>query len=419
MRKFIFLLLLLLPFVAMAQTERSIEIDASSFAPVQTDAISGVAIDKIGKDRSNRECARIKMRINRMTAAEIGELSVRPIGGNVEIMRCVVASEGDGLIIEMTAKQPTRFYITHPKYGNSNEVSFNLEGGKEYRVNAELRLLYTIVVTSDFDNVEVYVDGVYKGVTDSEYRLYVSDITPGEHKIKLQQGSLEAEQILDSDDYSGEGIEEFQHRGGSPGGARPKIFTRYEDKEWLVKFRAKHDSKRIGLDEYSYSLLAKECGIVMPETRLFEDKYFGVERFDRTPSGKLHVVSIAGLIGADYRMPSIDYSHIFQVCAALTHSVAELWRVYRLMVFNYLIENKDDHAKNFAFIYHDDEWHFSPAYDLLPSDGMNGYHTTSINDNIEPTRDDLLVVAVKAGLNKKEAEVIYSEIEEKVKKFCK
>ena len=89
------------------------------------------------------------------------------------------------------------------------------------------------------------------------------------------------------------------------------------------------------------------------------------------------------------------------------------------MAFNFLIENKDDHAKNFAFIYRDDEWHFSPAYDLLPSDGMNGYHTTSINDSIEPTKDDLLAVAVKTGLTKKEAEVIYSEIEEKVKKFCK
>ena len=174
----------------MAQSERSIEIDASSFAPVQTDAISGVAIDKIGKDRSNRECARIKMRINRMTAAEIGELSVRPLGGNVEIMRCVVASEGNGLIIEMTAKEPTRFYITHPKYGDSNEVSFHLSGGKEYRVNAELRLQHTIVVASNFANVEVYVDGVYKGVTDSNYMLSIADVTPGEHRIKLQQGSL-------------------------------------------------------------------------------------------------------------------------------------------------------------------------------------------------------------------------------------
>ena len=103
-----------------------------------------------------------------------------------------------------------------------------------------------------------------------EFRPDKSVVSKQEY-ADFEKLALDAEQILDSDDYTGEGIEEFQYRGGSPGGARPKIFTRYEDKEWLVKFRAKHDSKRIGRDEYSYSLLAKECGIVMPETRLFED----------------------------------------------------------------------------------------------------------------------------------------------------
>lgn len=228
----------------------------------------------------------------------------------------------------------------------------------------------------------------------------------------FEQLALEAEHILDSDDYNGAGIDEFQQRGGSPCGARPKIFARHEGCEWLVKFRAKRDPKHIGRDEYNYSLLAKECGIEMPETRLFEDKYFGVKRYDRTPSGKVHTVSVAGLVGADYRMPSIDYLHIFQVCAALTHSIAELWRVYRLMVFNYLIENRDDHAKNFAFIYRDSQWRLSPAYDLLPSDGINGYHTTTINDSIEPTKDDLMVVATKAGLNRREAENIFLAMQE-------
>lgn len=152
---------------------------------------------------------------------------------------------------------------------------------------------------------------------------------------------MESEQILDSEDYTGEGIGEFQYRGGSPSGARPKIFTRYDGKEWLVKFREKRDSKRIGLNEYRYSLFAKKCGIEMSEIRLFEDKYFGMERFDCTSNGKLHLVSVAGLIGADYQIPSIDYAHIFQVCAALTHSVAEMWKVYRLMAFNYLIDNED------------------------------------------------------------------------------
>ena len=224
------------------------------------------------------------------------------------------------------------------------------------------------------------------------------------------QLALEAEQILSSEEYNGTGIEEFQHRGGSPGGARPKVFTRYEGKEWLVKFQAKGDPESIGATEYRYSLLAKECGVEMPETRLFEGKYFGVERFDRTPNGKLHVVSMAGLLCADYRIPSIDYSHIFKVCAALTHSVGELWKLYRLMVFNYLIGNKDDHAKNFDFIYRDGEWRFAPAFDLLPSDGMNGYHTTSIHDSIEPTKADLIAVAANAGLDKEEADDVFERM---------
>ena len=235
--------------------------------------------------------------------------------------------------------------------------------------------------------------------------------------VDFEKLALEAEQILGNEDYSGKGIEEFQYRGGSPGGARPKIFTRYDGKEWLVKFRAKNDSERIGAEEYNYSLLAKKCGIEMPETRLFEGKYFGVERFDRTPKGKLHVISMAGLVGADYRLPSIDYAHIFQACAMLTHNVAELWKVYRLMVFNYLIGDKDDHAKNFAFIYRDGDWHFSPAYDLLPSDGINGYKTTSINDRIEPSKEDLFAVAVKAGLDKREAVGIFEKMQEECLKI--
>ena len=248
-----------------------------------------------------------------------------------------------------------------------------------------------------------------------EFRPDNSVVSKQEY-ANFEKLALDAEQILDSEDYTGEGIDEFQYRGGSPGGARPKIFTRYEGKEWLVKFRAKRDSKRIGIEEYNCSLLAKKCRIEMPETKLFEDKYFGVERFDRTPNGKLQIVSVAGLVGADYRLPSIDYNHIFQVCAALTHSIAELWKVYRLMVFNYLIENKDDHAKNFAFIYRDNDWHFAPAYDLLPSDGINGFRTTSINDSIEPTKEDLFAVAVKSGLDRKTVEEVFERMESIIKK---
>jgi len=226
--------------------------------------------------------------------------------------------------------------------------------------------------------------------------------------------SNETRKILENDDYQGESIEGLYQKGGSPGGARPKIFTNYKGKEWLVKFRALSDPKDIGIIEYNYSLLAKKCGIEMPETILFENQFFGVQRFDRTESGKLHVVSVAGLLNADYRIPCLDYLSIFQLCQSLTRNEGEMWRLYRLMVFNYLIGNKDDHAKNFAFILQNKEWRLSPAYDILPSNGMNGYHTTSINENIVPTKNDLISVAKKSGLDVVKAVVIFNEMKEMV-----
>lgn len=236
-----------------------------------------------------------------------------------------------------------------------------------------------------------------------------------EDYINFEHIASETKKILLSDTYQGDSLESLYRQGGSPCGAHPKIFAKYDAKDWLVKFGAITDPPNIGQIEYEFSILAKKCGVEMPETRLFENRYFGVERFDRIPGGKLHVVSVAGLLNADYRLPCIDYLTIFQLCQKLTRNVQELWKLYRLMVFNYLIENKDDHAKNFAFILRDNEWHLAPAYDILASEGINGYHTTSINDSITPSKDDLIAVAEKAGLDTKLAVEVYNEMADIVK----
>lgn len=222
--------------------------------------------------------------------------------------------------------------------------------------------------------------------------------------------SVESQKILHSKDYNGDAIEDLYKQGGSPGGARPKVFVKTEGKEWLVKFRATNDPEDVGITEYKYSILARKCGIEMPNTCLFEGKYFAAERFDREPMGKVHVVSVAGMLLADYRIPCLDYLSIFQLCHALTHNMQEMWKLYRLMVFNFLIENKDDHAKNFSFIYKKNEWMLAPAYDILPSDGFNGYHTSSVNDQIQPTKEDLFILAEKVGLKRDKAIKIYNEI---------
>ena len=193
MKYFLTVIIALLPLLSGAQSTKLLEIDASSFAPVQTDVLSGVAIDKIGMDPSRRPCARIKMHVNRMNKEEINGLSVRTVGGSIVVTKCVVASEGNGLIIELTAKAPTRFYLHHEKYGDSNEVSFNLEGNKEYRINAMLNTTHSIVVSSNTPDAEVYVDGVFKGRISPSFDLTVSDVYPGNHKIAVKSGSLSNE----------------------------------------------------------------------------------------------------------------------------------------------------------------------------------------------------------------------------------
>ena len=155
----------------------------------------------------------------------------------------------------------------------------------------------------------------------------------------------------------------------------------------------------------------------MPETRLFESKYFGVKRFDREGNQKFHVISAAGLVNADYRIPSLDYETLLTVCLNLTRDMEEVYKLYRLMVFNVLIGNKDDHAKNFSFILKNKEWKLSPAYDILPNEGFNGYHTTTVNEKGNPTKEDIFAVAKAVGLDATKTKIIIDEIAEKISTF--
>jgi serine/threonine-protein kinase HipA len=93
----------------------------------------------------------------------------------------------------------------------------------------------------------------------------------------------------------------------------------------------------------------------------------------------------------------------------------EVDKLFRIMVFNVAIRNRDDHAKNFSFQLIHNEWKLSPAYDLLPSNGFNGFHTTTVNNSGDPTINDMMTVAEKIGLNKLRAKEIIQNIHNYIK----
>lgn len=224
-------------------------------------------------------------------------------------------------------------------------------------------------------------------------------------------------------DYT-DNLEQLFQLGGSSGGARPKILTTIEGEEWIIKFPATADNKNIGLQEYAYSLCAKACGIEMTETRLFPSQlgpgYFGTRRFDRDSMGQgIHMVSVSGLLETSHRLPNLDYHILFQLTLSLTKDYQELEKLYKLMCFNVFAHNRDDHSKNFTFLYNHQQkkWQLSPAYDLTYSYSLGGEHATTVNGNGQnPSLKDLLAVAKKAGLDCYKAKETALAIQEQVNK---
>lgn len=234
-------------------------------------------------------------------------------------------------------------------------------------------------------------------------------------KKSLDFYEKEVNRILHEEDV--ESLDHWIEKAGSPGGARPKILLRRDGREWLIKFGAPNDPEDMGELEFRYSQAAKQAGIDMPETRLFEGTYFGTERFDRVNGSRLHMITASGLLHASHRYPSLDYTDLMKATFHLTRSINQVEKIYRLMTFNVLTRNRDDHAKNFSFLYKNGEWVCSPAYDLVYSSGFNGNHSTTINGHGDPNKETVLKAGVNAGLEFKECENMYDEVQEATKEL--
>ena len=181
---------------ASAQGGSSLTLDGSSFRLEQTDALGGVNIDPIGKDRSNRACFRLKISLNRMTPEDIAKVSVVPVGGNIVLMRSEVAASQNGIIVEMTARPEVRLYIKHPTLGQSNVVTINPEGNKVYLLSGWADQRLSIVVFCAKSGAEVWLDGTYRGNIGSDNVLNITDVTTGPHTLKVKSADDMSEQQI-------------------------------------------------------------------------------------------------------------------------------------------------------------------------------------------------------------------------------
>lgn len=175
------------------------------------------------------------------------------------------------------------------------------------------------------------------------------------------------------------------------------------------------ETENFGRLEYSFSLLAKECGIEMTDCSLIEENgraHFLTKRFDRANGEKIHMQTLCGMAHYDFRLRrAYSYEQAFNVMRRLRLPYSQAEEMFLRMVFNVVIRNQDDHTKNISFLMDKTgKWTLSPAYDIgfayNPKGSWTDTHQMSINGKFDDiTRQDLLVCAAANNI-KNAAEII-------------
>lgn len=243
---------------------------------------------------------------------------------------------------------------------------------------------------------------------------YIPETYLGEEKAlpkldELQQMALD---VLSEKSEKDEDVLYFN--SGNSGGCRPKCILNDDTGTWLVKFRHTYDPKDMGMMEFRFNEIARECGINVPDFKLIEGKYFASRLFDREHGVRFHIATAGALLNESISQPKMEYKTLLHLTGYLTQDVLQVDEMFRRMVFNVLTDNKDDHAKNFSFICKEGVWSLAPAYDLTRcSTGYNGEHATSVNNQGNPTVEDMLIVGESIRIPQKKGLVMILDVAEK------
>lgn len=189
--------------------------------------------------------------------------------------------------------------------------------------------------------------------------------------------------------------------GTSLGGARPKAsFVDLNKRLWIAKFPSNEDRHDWGGWEYLVNRLAHRAGLDVPDASLerLSSPYgtFCSARFDRKPEGRRMYSSAMTLLerrdgedGGCY----LDIAEFISDNGAQGSVDADLKELFRRVLFNVLVGNRDDHLRNHGFLRLPTGWHLAPAFDMNPNLSKTAHALTLDGANAEPSIDAVMRTA--------------------------
>ncbi len=194
------------------------------------------------------------------------------------------------------------------------------------------------------------------------------------HNASLDQ-LLEAADLIQSGESVPEPLLQAIQHGTSVGGARPKALIDDKDgSKWIAKFSTSTDIYNIVKAEFVAMRLAHLAGLdaaTVQLTRAAGRDVLLVQRFDRdilAPATRRIMVSALTILGLDEMQARYaSYEDLAeQIRHRFTHPNNTLTELFRRMVFNILVSNTDDHARNHAAFWDGRLLSLTPAYDICP-----------------------------------------------------
>jgi len=199
---------------------------------------------------------------------------------------------------------------------------------------------------------------------------------------------LQAAQLLDAKKTLPSELDRALLHGTSVGGARPKVQVTENNTQYIAKFSSSTDQYEVVKAEYVAMRLAQIAGIEVADVQLQQSTgkdILLVKRFDRIAhhSGFKRRLMLSGLSLLKLHEMEARYASYRQLAELIrqqfVHPIASLHELFRRIVFNILIGNTDDHARNHAAFWDGIALTLTPAYDICPQNRTGQVATQAMN----------------------------------------
>lgn len=208
--------------------------------------------------------------------------------------------------------------------------------------------------------------------------------SPGTYVSRDHDGAsleqlMEAADLVDRRQPLPPALDRALLHGSSVGGARPKALLTDGDRKLIAKFSSSTDRYPVVQGEFLAMELARRAGLNVAGVKLVEAMgrmVLLVERFDRVPGSdtRRSVVSALTILQLDEMLGHYaTYTDLAQVMRErFTDAQTTLRELFSRIVFNILVGNTDDHARNHAAFWDGVALTLTPAYDICPQSRGGG-----------------------------------------------